>query len=494
MKIALLVTGELRDFASCAHTLPLINDPNVDLYISTWDESRSQNSVLNIDTTFAVTEQMIRDIVKRDAVIAIEPLSCMTEPRYNSKMLHRWIVGYDLVKDSGKTYDYVLFIRPDLYFDNNRISLTQEFQVAWYRPEAFLQDCVFGGPPAIIDVIFEKVTISAWQNATEGDWHKWWTAQIKELGITPTSFGREYRFTFFRPNARGAETYQQVYKAYEDWRDACIIEFGSKFGFRGPRDSWGDAIVDSALAKHQAGLLSASKTKRCLVFYGKVRNWDLAEFSKDALEPDDVKIISWDEDADEVARFASAIGASNSILASSARFNLLTRRGPNSFRILFLWEQFFSLVGSNDFDEYILIRPDSFVWVEDRDALNLAISEVQTLGVNQLPDVLDTLTDHFVVVKRGCGEMLCGILRKAIMSHETEIHRCLNRFIPDAQQAKYPSLSRSVDVLFVRDTFKRLQTDRYNYDLYRAVFYDSASWWRRTHALSYGGEIRQKGA
>lgn len=371
MKIALLVTGELRDFASCAHTLPLIDDPNVDLYVSTWDESRSQNSVLNIDTASVVTEQMIRDIVKRDAVIAIEPLSCMTEPRYNSKMLHRWIVGYDLVKDSGKTYDYVLFIRPDLYFDNNRITLTQEFQVAWYRPEHFLQDCVFGGPPAIIDAIFEKVTISAWRNAEEGDWHKWWTSQIKELNITPASFGREYRFTFFRPNARGAENYQQVYKAYEDWRDACIIEFGSKFGFNGPRNSWGESIVDSALEKYVDGHFGSTRRTAILVcgmtrgqMPEAVKSWkSLAALKADWF------LSTFDKSAESLSTVVyestSMIeGAYDHVAILPLEENVEIKKGhANTQRHLLLMKHFASKLA--EYDDVLVLRPDCFLSIPD---------------------------------------------------------------------------------------------------------------------------------
>ena len=151
--------------------------------------------------------------------------------------------------------------RPDLYFENRNIHLSQEFQVAWFNPNSFLQDCMFGGPIAIMDRIFQRLSIAVWQHASEQDWHKWWTSRIKHLGITPTSFGRDYRCTFFRPNARGAESYQQVFKAYEDWRDACILEFGAKYGFKGPRDSWSDKIVDEALDKEHSGYFLQKRQK-----------------------------------------------------------------------------------------------------------------------------------------------------------------------------------------------------------------------------------------
>ena len=127
MKIAVLMVGEYRTFPYCHKTMAFLYQPpstgiDVDVFFSTWSVTKTHNPLINqvghnlVISVKTVTEQEIKQILKRPAVIKVhEPLNL----RLNDSFLimrKGWLMGIELVKQSGIDYDYVYVMRPDLFF------------------------------------------------------------------------------------------------------------------------------------------------------------------------------------------------------------------------------------------------------------------------------------------------------------------------------------------------------------------------------------------
>jgi len=117
MNIAVLISGEYREF-EIAHRSWTFNEyGNVDYYVSTWDETREVNKNLNINICETVTIDRIQKYLPITDSIISEPNILVNQ----QKMINRWHEGLKLIKSSGRTYDAIIVIRPDLYieFDDN---------------------------------------------------------------------------------------------------------------------------------------------------------------------------------------------------------------------------------------------------------------------------------------------------------------------------------------------------------------------------------------
>jgi hypothetical protein len=133
VRIAILIVGEYRTFAQCRKTMLFLNEPGVDIYVSTWNKTNTVNpSPLQYSDSDAryipVTEEQIRkDIEIENVTCAIhEPIPIERFDIYPS-IIESWTRGFSVLKESGKTYDYVLMTRPDLFFNDNSYFLKDMF-------------------------------------------------------------------------------------------------------------------------------------------------------------------------------------------------------------------------------------------------------------------------------------------------------------------------------------------------------------------------------
>jgi hypothetical protein len=129
MKIAVLIVGEYRTFPYCHKTMSFLYQPpstgiDVDVFFSTWDVTKTHNPkrynpncVNESDQPTSlkpVTLQEIRKILRRPATIKIhKPLP---DKDLFTIMRKGWLLGFELIKESGIDYDYVYVMRPDLFF------------------------------------------------------------------------------------------------------------------------------------------------------------------------------------------------------------------------------------------------------------------------------------------------------------------------------------------------------------------------------------------
>lgn len=129
-RIAILIVGEYRTFNECRKTMAFLDqsdtlDFKIDVYFSTWNITTIVNPAVNrmsnrehlLPTRF-VSLSEIQNTLNRPATIRIHHL----DDRQNNNgldMIVGWKLGLELVKESGIEYDFMLLLRPDLFFQPN---------------------------------------------------------------------------------------------------------------------------------------------------------------------------------------------------------------------------------------------------------------------------------------------------------------------------------------------------------------------------------------
>lgn len=123
MRVAVLIAGEFRCFEYARPHLAYLDqrDIEVDVYFQTWDQTRLYNGVRvghrDWDTitgpTKPITEEYVRSVLCRTATVNVCP---QPTQKPDIPMIYGWLMGMDMIRNSGKTYDYVFMSRPDLYW------------------------------------------------------------------------------------------------------------------------------------------------------------------------------------------------------------------------------------------------------------------------------------------------------------------------------------------------------------------------------------------
>lgn len=118
-KLAILVGGELREFASCYPTWRELTDINHDLFISTWDHTEEQNAKMNINVSRRITTKDIHDVCP-NAIINIETANPLLNLNLSSyKQIYHWRKLFNMMFQSNYCYDTVLLTRPDIFLKLN---------------------------------------------------------------------------------------------------------------------------------------------------------------------------------------------------------------------------------------------------------------------------------------------------------------------------------------------------------------------------------------
>ena len=113
MNIAVLISGEYREFEISYPSWRFDECGTVDYFFSTWSETSEVNARLNINISEAVTI----DRIKKHLPITDYIISDSIDLPNQQQMINRWQEGLKLIKNSGKTYDSIIVIRPDLYIE-----------------------------------------------------------------------------------------------------------------------------------------------------------------------------------------------------------------------------------------------------------------------------------------------------------------------------------------------------------------------------------------
>ena len=121
MKIAVLVFGEYRTFETAVKTWNCRFWDDVDYYMSTWNSSieppiRNRHIIDSVWET-KVDEEYIKGALPNvNLKISNSDSDDYTKNHETNKMIYHWKTLYQMVVDSGKSYDAIFLVRPDVYF------------------------------------------------------------------------------------------------------------------------------------------------------------------------------------------------------------------------------------------------------------------------------------------------------------------------------------------------------------------------------------------
>lgn len=502
--------------------MTFLDDPRVDIYFSTWDKSIVHNDRLNLHIEDDITEEKVRQDLGLPATVLVEQSSGFVEKRYNSKMIHRWLKGFELIKNSGKEYDYVMVLRPDLFFNTDfhpvinldKLSeIEDKLLMTWVgidiHTRGFLQDQMFISSYKKADELFSRLTIAEWENAVEGDWHKWWYSfcypifrEIKNL---------DCHFTFGRALITSNHTFSDVWSVSHLWRDATIINDCQRWGREHVLTAWPEEVIASAEKRLKDGTFDKyTKPKTAIVISGMLRNYDAALLSLPIFGDGDRYLVTWKSAGENaIEDYKKKANIKEAFIIDDAEFDSEFNVYPfnsNSFKMLFLWSKIPGLI-CNSYTKYVIIRPDGYYWTTDANCLEDTIKNVKQFKVDtasafdgRVPTEKG-ISDRLLVISDDSISLLMTIVSDmiCIVNERTKNGNghCIHWIFYDwCKQKNLDPLSRDletlVDTVFVRDTFELLKTDSYDKDLYAALFYDSAAWWRRMHSTKYGGTLRVK--
>lgn len=249
MKIAVLISGELRTFDKCRRSMGFLNDSQVTVFVSTWRKSENTNSVLKINHTFSTSEEEIKSILGDVKIggIRIEDTNQLTDARYNSSMIHRWIEGLDMISDD---FDLIIVLRPDLFFNSTANILTSlkpavpaalKFVNSYDLRLGKLQDIMFSGKPKTLKRIVNSKMLSEWNNSPNHDWHTWFYSYVRPKLLDIQCVG--WMVHWGRPNMGCNPTYEDVVYSAEVWRDSIIWNQLNTLGIEQTNDIWGREMV-----------------------------------------------------------------------------------------------------------------------------------------------------------------------------------------------------------------------------------------------------------
>jgi hypothetical protein len=130
MKIAVLIVGEYRTFPACRRTMTFLDQDNVDVYVSTWDKTNTKNPQRIGSLGYReytpvyepVTKEQIQEAIGISCSIEIQDSAVIKHEKADwKKMIIGWLLGFNKIKQSSVKYDFVLLLRPDLFFDVNAL-------------------------------------------------------------------------------------------------------------------------------------------------------------------------------------------------------------------------------------------------------------------------------------------------------------------------------------------------------------------------------------
>jgi hypothetical protein len=268
VKIAVLISGEYRKFDITRKTMTFLDNPNVDVYISTWDKTIYSSPKINLTVEELVTEERVLKDMGRPATVKIDTTTLINEEKYNSKMINRWLAGWKLIQDSGIKYDYVMITRPDLYFhpvryfDINNIEQYKDnigFVWATSMHLGKLPDVLFLSCFSSMDMLMKSLTVDLWADSSETDWHIWWYEHVHKL-FPKILNAEEYSYiTFCRYWVNETHTFIDAVNIHHDWRDLRILNECDMWGDDFAIGIWPDEVLISAKEKWNNGYFDKYK-------------------------------------------------------------------------------------------------------------------------------------------------------------------------------------------------------------------------------------------
>lgn len=263
-KKAVVIAGDPRTWDHSIHTArELLAD--ADVYVSVWRQSSYVHKVkpktlythgpLHIDHVYGLlAEYNVKEVRVED----YDPRDWINRG-YNANYLHRMRIGVEMVRRSGVKYDSVLFMRPDLFFEQHGMQVLAP-SVANVQPGEFvtmlsselrvevhktLNDFLFAVAPEDMDKAIP--TVEAFQHFKGMDWHtflRWWVVEKNKLRVVNIEAPR---VVLLRPPAVANMTFEQALLNSEKWDDIYVIHCISLEGVRIACVRWGKHAVLRAI-------------------------------------------------------------------------------------------------------------------------------------------------------------------------------------------------------------------------------------------------------
>jgi hypothetical protein len=270
-KVAVLISGEYRKLDITRKTMTFLDDPEVDVYVSTWDKTTYVSPRINLYVEENITSERILKDLSRPATIRIDSHKIYDNKKYNSKMIYKWKSGIQLIESSGIKYDNIFVLRPDLFFNNhfpiilsNIVQYTDNIGFAWATANNIkkLPDLIFTSSANNIRTLIRSISIDKWITDKEDDWHTWWYNHVNEIFPNMQNAPELGHMIFCRYWMTPENTYINALDMHHDWRDLRILYecdmYGDKFHSNG---IWPDEIVDSARRKWTEGYYNKYKVE-----------------------------------------------------------------------------------------------------------------------------------------------------------------------------------------------------------------------------------------
>ena len=147
MKTAVLIFGMLREYDQAFPLWNLDEHLDCDYFLSTWRKSKQKINNLGPETPdnykeFEVTEDLIKpffpnctcSIVDEEKIFTSEAVP-LVKPSYYLKMFFHWRNLYNLMVGTGKKYDSVILIRPDVLITFDPMTKWQASSMKWLLNE-----------------------------------------------------------------------------------------------------------------------------------------------------------------------------------------------------------------------------------------------------------------------------------------------------------------------------------------------------------------------
>jgi hypothetical protein len=241
--------------------------------------------------------------------------------------------------------------------------------------------------------------------------------------------------------------------------------------------------------------------KTAVIISGMLRNYDAALLSLpiwgDITEVDRY-LVTWKSAGDvAIADYCNKAQIKDKLIVDDGVVSTFPAhlRRHNWARMIWLWQSAFKWVPKRGYDKYILIRPDGFYWTFDVAKLQELVGYAERISPlgnvfaeGLIGDQLTIISPQYVnYIANAYNILSYNALKRISLAMDCEIHSMLGDFYGEnlSDSFTYNSYQAGLEVLLVRDSYKLYNTDVYNYNLYRDIFFDTAAWWKRNTGVSW---------
>ena len=240
-KIAVLVSGEFRNFNITKKTIPILEHSRVSVFVSTWS---AVNTTLFKNLT--ITEEVIKSYFQKPPIkISIDHLEKLNNNQiFPLPMINRWISGFNMIDN---THDVVLIMRPDLFFNPEQpitidnisdcLGVIKFFNLNRHTSRTTLPDIGFCAEYNTMKELLSSLDKDwiKWYNNTPGwrNWHHWWFEHVsKRIGSGNLIAFQDDLIPICRDWCNEDHSFDDVIKIHHDFNYYKLIDYANNYGHK----------------------------------------------------------------------------------------------------------------------------------------------------------------------------------------------------------------------------------------------------------------------